>query len=214
VPTIGGFSNPGAVLPALKSTQLEVGLRGGDAALGWQVAAFRIKRPVTNIGQCSGCEAAFDGDALHRGVEASANWAQGPWQLWGGLTVLDAKRRNSTAAPAVNGFSPVNVPDLLLRSSASYRVAAVPGLSLQGHVSHEGRRAVTADNTIELPSWTRLDAALRYEQRIGATQTSWTLGIDNVLDRRYWKESPTQFGHIYLYPGAPRTVRLAFTAAL
>ena len=31
--------------------------------------------------------------------------------------------------------------------------------------------------------------------------------IDNLADRRYWRESPKQFGHYYLYPGAPRTIR-------
>jgi iron complex outermembrane receptor protein len=34
------------------------------------------------------------------------------------------------------------------------------------------------------------------------------------MDKRYWKESPYQFGHVYLYPGAARTIRLAVQAAL
>jgi hypothetical protein len=39
-------------------------------------------------------------------------------------------------------------------------------------------------------------------------------GIENLTDKRYWKESPYQYGHVYLFPGAPRTLRLAVTAAL
>jgi iron complex outermembrane receptor protein len=73
---------------------------------------------------------------------------------------------------------------------------------------------VLPDESIMLPAWTRLDAALRYETKLRGTATTWTLGIDNVTDKRYWKEAPSQFGHVYLYPGAPRTLRLAFTAAL
>ncbi|QJW84377.1 TonB-dependent receptor [Ramlibacter terrae] len=93
-------------------------------------------------------------------------------------------------------------------------MASLPGLSVRGSVSHEGRRAVLADNTIRLPSWTRVDAALRYDTRMGGALASWTVGIDNVFDRRYWKESPYQFGHVYLYPGAPRGLRVSFTAEL
>ena len=52
------------------------------------------------------------------------------------------------------------------------------------------------------------------EFRAELTRASWTLGVDNVFDRRFWRESPYQFGHIYLYQGAPRTVRIALTAAL
>jgi iron complex outermembrane receptor protein len=73
---------------------------------------------------------------------------------------------------------------------------------------------VLADGSITLPSWTRFDAALRYDTNIGGAATSWTVGIDNVFNRRYWQESPFQFGHVYLFPGAERSLRLAFTAAL
>jgi iron complex outermembrane receptor protein len=33
-------------------------------------------------------------------------------------------------------------------------------------------------------------------------------GVDNVFDRRAWQETPYQYGHSYLYPQPPRTVRL------
>ena len=95
-----------------------------------------------------------------------------------------------------------------------YQLAAVPGLELQGNLSHEGRRAVLADESARIPAWTRLDAALRYETTMAGTATTWTLGLDNVTNKRYWKESPYQFGHVYLYPGAPRTLRLSLTAAM
>jgi iron complex outermembrane recepter protein len=90
----------------------------------------------------------------------------------------------------------------------------VPGLELQGQLSHEGSRSVLLDESITLPAWTRFDAALRYERKLDGTATTWTLGVDNVANKRYWKESPFQFGHVYLYPGAPRTLRLSVTAAL
>ncbi|WP_332815547.1 TonB-dependent siderophore receptor [Ramlibacter sp.] len=211
------LANAGQVLPAARSRQAEIGLRGGDAALGWQVALFRIRRPMTNFDFCTrtfSCLAGeYDGSAVHRGLEASAQWARGPWRLQGGATLLRARREGSVYEPATNGREPVNVPGFVLRATAAYRLAALPGLELQGHVSHEGSRAVLADGSFEIPAWTRLDTALRYEQRIGTTQATWTLGVHNLLDRRYWREAPYQFSHVYLYPGAPRTVRLSFAAA-
>ena len=74
--------------------------------------------------------------------------------------------------------------------------------------------AVLADESIMLPAWTRVDATLGYETKIGTTAARWSAGVDNVFDRRYWRESPLQFGHVYLYTGAPRTFRVALTAAL
>ena len=224
---VSQYSNAGQALPALKSKQMEVGIKGGQTsgtqnapqeliwqALSWQVAAFRIMRPMTNLDDCNylgitPCQGQNDGQAVHTGLEASGQWAQGPWRLGGGITLLNAVRRGSLLNPAANGKRPSNVPNNVVRAQAAWRVSGVPGLELQGNVSHEGARPVLADGSISLPGWTRLDAALHYETRFGAAPTTWTLGVENLLDRRYWKESPSQYGHVYLFPGAARTVRLA-----
>jgi len=212
---ISQYANAGQVLPALTSRQWELGLKGGNDAFSWQVAWFDISRPMTNLDLCSGyCEVRNDGRAVHRGLEAGAQWNQGPWRLGGSIAVIDAKRRGSTENPALNGQSPTNVPKEVLRAQAAYRVASVPGLEIAGQLSYEGRRNVLPDGSITLPSWTRVDAVLRYDTRLRGVNTSWTLAVDNLFDRRYWKESPFQFSHVYLFPGAPRTLRLGVSIAL
>jgi iron complex outermembrane receptor protein len=213
------YTNAGEALPALTSRQWEIGLKGGSETFGWQLAYFDIKRPMTNLDACNRlgttpCDAGYDGSAVHRGLEAGAQWNAGPWRLGGSVTLIDAKRRGSIVEPATNGQSPTNVPKQVLRAQAGYRVASVPGLELLGQLSHEGRRNVLPDGSIALPSWTRVDAVLRYDTKMRGVQTSWSLAVDNLFDRRYWKESPYQFGHVYLFPGAPRTLRLGLTVSL
>ncbi|MDH6165965.1 iron complex outermembrane receptor protein [Variovorax boronicumulans] len=213
------YSNAGEALPALSSRQWELGIKGDDDAFNWQLAWFDISRPMTNLDACNRlgttpCEAKYDGRAVHRGLEAGAQWIQGPWRIGGSMTLMDAKRRGSIAEPASNGKWPTNVPKQVVRAQAAYRVASVPGLEVAGQLSHEGRRNVLADGSITLPSWTRVDAVLRYDTKMRGVNASWTLAIDNLFDRRYWKESPYQFGHVYLFPGAPRTLRLGLSVAL
>jgi iron complex outermembrane receptor protein len=118
-----------------------------------------------------------------------------------------------TQNTARNGQRPSNVPGITLRALAQYRFADVPGLRTSLRLSHEGARRVTEDGNIQLPSWTTLDLAAHYDTRISGTPTQWTLAIDNLADHHYWRESPKQFGHYYLYPGAPRTLRLAAKAS-
>ena len=212
---ISQYSNAGQALPALRSRQWELGLKGGNDAFNWQLAWFDISRPLTNIDLCTGlCEVRNDGKAVHRGLEAGAQWNQGPWRVGGSLTLIDAKRRGSTADPALNGQSPTNVPKQVLRAQTAYRFASVPGLEVAGQLSYEGRRNVLPDGSVTLPSWTRVDAVLRYDTKLRGANASWTLSVDNLFDRRYWKESPYQFGHVYLFPGAPRTLRLGLSVAL
>lgn len=212
---ISQYSNAGQALPALRSRQWELGIKGGSDAFNWQLAWFDISRPMTNIDQCGGfCEVRNDGKAVHRGLEAGAQWNQGPWRIGGSLTLIDAKRRGSTANPALNGESPTNVPKQVLRAQTAYRFASVPGLEVAGQLSYEGRRNVLPDGSVTLPSWTRVDAVLRYDTKLRGANASWMLSVDNLFDRRYWKESPYQFSHVYLFPGAPRALRLGLSVAL
>jgi iron complex outermembrane receptor protein len=118
------------------------------------------------------------------------------------------------AEPATNGQRPTNVPGQVSAWPAGLEGACRAGARAARAVVARRPAQCAADGSITLPAWTRTDATLRYETRMAGTATTWTLGIDNLMDKRYWKESPYQFGHVYLYPGAARTIRLAVQAAL
>jgi iron complex outermembrane receptor protein len=224
-PNRARYTNRGQALPALKSRQVELGLKGTQRAVQWQLAAFDIERPVwsdlradTGIdeGACSDarpCTRRDDGRARHRGLEAEAEWTQGALSLRGSVLALQA-RREGAANAARNGLRPVNVPARSAKLQGAWNVAAQPGLALLAFVTHEGERMVLPDNSIATGGWTRLDLGLRYAHRAGGARWVWRAGVDNVADRRAWKESPYQFGHAYLYPLAPRTWRAAVDVTL
>ena len=221
-PANSRYINAGEVLPTLKSKQFELGVKGELAQMGWSAAYFDITRPLFgDLGRCDKagtCTHQLDGTAKHRGLELTAGTAAAsatqPWHVDGGVTFINAKRQGSTIDASQNGLRPTNVPDWILRLNASYKIAAIPGLQLEGHVSHEGARAVLPDNSIMLPAWTRLDLGLRYDTKIANTKTTWALGLNNVFNKSYFKESPYQFSHAYLFTGAPRTLRLSVQIAL
>ena len=205
------YTNAGAVFTT-ESRQAEIGLKGASDAFEWNLAAFDIQRPRTqDFGSCDAdatCTTRLDGTAHHRGVEANAAWRQGPWTLRGGAQWLRARVEGS-ADPTIDGQQPTNVPERTLKLQAGHDVAAVPGLNLQAGLTHETARMVLPDNSATIPGWTRVDAALRYETKLAGARTTWRAGIDNLFDKRAWRESPYQFSHAYLYPLAPRTVRLS-----
>jgi iron complex outermembrane recepter protein len=119
-------------------------------------------------------------------------------------------RREGSADTSLNGLRPTNVPARALKLQAAWNVDALPGLALIGFITHEGERMVLPDNSIATPGWTRIDLAARWRQTLGAQQAIvWRLGLDNATDQRAWQEAPYQFGHAYLYPLAPRSLRLS-----
>ena len=215
------YANAGQSLPALKSRQFELGLKSIGNDIDWGVAAFDIERPAfADIGSdCSNdtpggtCTRQLDGNQRHRGIEASVRWRAGAWSLDGGMQLLRA-RRDGSSEPARNGQRPTNVAERSLRALAGYRLASLPGLNLQAALVHEGNRMALPDNSARIGGWSRVDAAARYEQRAADATLTWRLGIDNLADRRAWKEAPFQFEHVYLFPLPPRTWRLSLQADL
>jgi iron complex outermembrane receptor protein len=220
-PNRARYTNAGQPLPSLKSRQVELGLKGQSDSLRWGVAYFDIKRPVTSdlgtdcFDDTTGdtCTRQFDGDAHHRGLEGGASWDIGAWRLSGSAMWLHARRQGAADA-TLNGKRPVNVPAHTVKAGVEYRVAALPGLRLASAMVHEGDRMVLADNSVHIPSWTRFDLGLVHQHRVAGTALTWRAGIDNLTDKRAWRESPFQFGHAYLYPLAPRTFRVSLQADL
>jgi iron complex outermembrane receptor protein len=210
------YINAGQALPALRSKQYELGLKSHSATSRWQATVFDITRPQS-ADACNAdgdiCTRQIDGQAHHRGLELSGGLTHGQWNGDVSAAWIDAKREHAQIDTSVNGQTALNVPRMTLRGQAQYRFTEIPGLRASLRVSHEGERRVLEDGSINLPAWTTLDLAAHYDTRIDGTRTQWTLAIDNVADRHYWRESPKQFGHYYLYPGAPRTLRLAVKAS-
>ena len=199
------YNNPGVALPTLKSRQIEVGLKGSSERFEWGLAWFDIERPnFADTGTCDldkTCTRQGLGNARHRGVEATGAFHEAGWTIRAGTQWLRARLDN--------GLEPTNVPARTLRLQAAYSVPQRPGLVLQANATHESQRMVLPDNSVSIPGYTRVDAAARFETTWGANLWTWRAGVDNLFDKRAWRESPYQFGHAYLYPLAPRTLRLS-----
>ncbi len=203
----------GLPLAAQRSRQYEIGIKSlwkhANSQTETGLTLFDLQRPLAID---TGTSVVFDGQQRHRGLEANVSRTQGDWQLSASATLLRATQENAALNPALNGLKPSNVPNHILRLNAAYRIA--PDWQLSAHLSHEGRRTILPDNSLFLPAWTRLDASLKWDTQINGINSSWQFGIKNVTGKRFFQESPYQFGHAYLFPAQPRTLRIAASFAI
>ena len=217
VPNLPIYTNRGEALPALRSRQFEISWKRSDDNIDWALTGFDIVRPAfTDLGSCDGndsCTRAIDGTVGHRGAEANGALRQGAWTLRGGAQWLRARRMDSQVT-AFNGKQPINVPALTLKAQLGYAVPQFPGLNLQAGLIRESRRMLLSDNSASIPGYTRLDAGMQFARQVGTVHWTWRVGVDNLADTRAWKDSPLQFGHVYLFPLAPRTWRTSLQAEL
>lgn len=206
-PNRAEYVNKGRALPALRSKQWEFGLKSGSRSVDWSINYFDIRQAAARDVDAGGglVERVLDGTQHHRGIEAQADlkWTGGG--VVASAMKLRARIEGSSDA-SLNGLKPANVPETTLKLQA-HQSAFLTGLELQAGLVYEGKRMVLPDNSVAIPGWTRLDLGAKYEQNVGRQLLIWRVGVDNVTDRRAWRESPYQYGHAYLYPLANRTWR-------
>jgi catecholate siderophore receptor len=122
------------------------------------------------------------------------------WDIMGGVAVQQARIVSRTSSARAGATSPL-VPHTTASLWNKVRVHAHAAAGVG--VVHQGRRYAAIDNSVTLPSFTRLDAALFVDAPLGMRAQ---LNVENVLDRRY---TATSHGNNNIMPGAPRTLRLS-----
>ncbi len=217
-PNVPAYKTPGQALPSTLSRQWEAGWKHGSGADRWGVSAYDIEQPqstdfLEDPNQPAGPGNLLvhlrDGTVHARGLEADAQTRIGPLTLHASAMSQRVRREGARDA---TGAIPANVPNRALKVVAAYDVSTLPGLSVLANMAYEGPREVTPDDSAQIPAWTRFDLGARYAGKRGATSLVWRVGVDNVFDRRAWREAPYQYDHAYLFPLEPRTFHASVEA--
>jgi len=208
------FANYGEVLPALRSHQQEIGFKQvlDDAGL-FSATFFNISKPFfadTLPGSDQNIRLAGGREARHRGLELG--WRSNilpSLNLQAQIMFLDARITKSLDMTEL-GRRARNVPAYNASLATSWAVPGMQGLTWTNRLALTGKKAVNSDNSIQLAASTQWDSYIHWRQQLPTLGLTWRAGIDNVLDRRYWKDAPTQYwGGSYLFPAQPRTFRVS-----
>jgi iron complex outermembrane receptor protein len=183
--------NQNEILAPAISKQKEIGIRDSYfMGLSLSASYFDITRgnavtdPVTNI-------FGYSGDLSYKGVEATVGYdINRDWKLHAAVLRMRA-RQDSPVQPLIDGKVPENTPTWNANLGLSYRVAALPGLTLKAGLKTISRRPVNPENQAYIPGYTLFDAGLSYATRIAGRRASFTLGVDNLGNKRYWNSVQT-----------------------
>ncbi len=212
-------NNENEVLAPFRAKQAEVGVKYDSGSFGGTLSVFRTTLPselftltspadpVNNIPARGDYSAG--GEQENRGVELSVfgEPVQG-LRVLGGATWLDAEITRALDA-SLNGKSAIGVPDFQANLNVEWDLRAIDGLTLEGRVVHTGSQAANGANTVELESWTRFDAGVRYAFVAGDKPVTLRARVENVADEDQWVAVGGYPGSNYLTLGAPRTLRLS-----
>jgi len=202
-----GAINEGETLGAQESEQLEVGIkyRAGNAT--YTMAIFEVEKMLEYHNHISNYFVQ-DGEQSHRGIELNVNGeVSDRLSVVASFTAMDAKVNKLNGEASLDGNRPANVPRLQANVFFDYRIAMLEGLNANLGLFYVGEREQTIQNTLSIPSYTRVDAGVRYQ--ISSLGTTLRLRVDNLFDKKYWLSAGAKGVDWGLAPGRGRTVVLS-----
>ena len=206
-------SNADEVLPPTTSRQLEVGIKRDFQRLSLTAALFQISQDLQYNRPNDDGTTTFvqQGKQKNVGIELSANGrVTSDLQVSASVAAIRA-RVSSSGTDSYDGHQAINVPKLRASLHGDYSVPGIPGLALLGGVQYSASKYANREATVKVDDYAVFDAGARYTTRVGDYATVLRLTVDNLFDKRYWRDVGESAGDGYLFLGAPRTARLSAT---
>lgn len=208
--------NRGEVLAPFVGEQVEFGLKYDLGRFGGSVALFHTTQQSAFVGADG--RFAANGEQRNQGLEfAVFGEPVDGLRLLGGLTFLDTELTKTApqpiAGPSLQGKSAIGSPEVQANLNVEWDVRQLPGLTLEGRALYTGEQQVNAFNSVQLDSWTRFDAGVRYAFTAGARDLTARARIENIADKNQWVAVGGYPGANYLTLGAPRTLSVSISAA-
>jgi len=165
---------------------------------------------VTVVGQCFEAE----GHETHGGIELGAQGKAANWLKLSATAAGILATSDETGTPSFNGKQVINVPRIKTAFFADIAMPQRLGLHLGDfHLlpgwSYSGRKEATRDDAVSVAGYNLFNLGARYSPGGEQGRVTFRIYADNVLNKRYWKDTGASYGDTFIHLGAPATVRLS-----
>ncbi|SEJ06312.1 TonB-dependent siderophore receptor [Pseudomonas sp. NFR16] len=208
-------SNAGEILAPTISRQLEAGVKYDWRRMSFTAAVFQTRQAYQySRPNDDGISSVFvqQGQQKNTGLELSANgWLTSQLQIAASVAAIRARVEDSGTA-AYEGHQAINVPKVRGSLFADYSLP-IPGLALLGGMQYSSSKYANREGSVKVDDYAVFNAGSRYSTRIDGYDTVFRLTVDNLFDKRYWRDVGEYLGDDYIFLGAPRTARLSATVS-
>ena len=204
-------TNAYEILAPTVSRQIEAGVKYDWQRISLAAALFQIRQAYQYSRPNDDGTFTFteQGEQKNTGLELSANgWASQRLQISASVAAIRA-RVNDSGTPAYEGHQAINVPTLRASFYGDYALPWIDGLALLGGVQYSGSKYANREGEVQTGAYAIFNVGSRYSTRIDGYDTVFRLTVDNVFDKRYWRDAGEYMGDGYLFQGAPLTARLS-----
>ncbi|WLH70624.1 TonB-dependent siderophore receptor [Pseudomonas sp. FP2309] len=204
-------TNKDQTLAPTTSRQIEAGVKYDWRRISFAAAVFQTRQAYqyTKPDGVGNFTYVQQGEQKNTGLELSANgWATERLQIATSVAAIRA-RVSGSGTPAYEDHQAINVPKLRASVYADYALPWVNGLAVLGGVQYSARKYANRSGNVAVGDYAVVNVGSRYTTRVDGYETVFRLSVDNLFDKRYWRDVGEYMGDDYLFQGAPLTARLS-----
>jgi iron complex outermembrane receptor protein len=206
-------TNASETLAPTTSRQIEAGIKYDWRRISFAAALFQTRQAYQYARPDGAGSFTYvqQGEQKNTGLEVSANgWATERLQIATSVAAIRARVSGSGTA-AYEGHQAINVPKLRASLYADYALPWVNGLALLGGVQYSAKKYANRSGNVEVGDYAVVNVGSRYTTHVDGYETVLRLSVDNLFDKRYWRDAGEYLGDDYLFQGTPLTARLSAT---
>ena len=208
-PDKGIVGNAFETLAPIHSSQYELGLKQQWQTLLFTAALFDLKQDhqYTNLDNYY----VTDGEQHNLGLELGMQGQITQNIDMTSTLALIRSRLKDVEVDEYKGHQTQNVPMVRFASHVSYQMPQVEGLRLLAGMQYSSSKYANKSGTVKVSGYTVFDAGAAYNFRAYGNENTVRFNVDNVFNKKYWRDVGSFFGDDYLFLGAPRTAQFAWS---
>lgn len=208
-PDKGIAGNAFETLAPRHSSQYELGLKQQWQTLLFTAALFDLTQDhqYTNLDNYY----VTDGEKHNLGLELGLQGRVAENLDMTSTLALTRSRLEDIQVDAYKGHQTQNVPTVRFASHVSYQMPQVEGLRLLAGMQYSSSKYANKSGTVKVSGYTVFDAGAAYNFRAYGNENTVRFNVDNVFNKKYWRDVGSFFGDDYLFLGSPRTAQLAWS---
>lgn len=202
-------NNAYATLAPRHSTQYELGLKQQWQTMLFTAALFDLRQDNQYTNSASNY--VTDGEQHNLGLELGLQGRVAENLDMTSTLALTRSRLENVQANEYAGHQTQNVPKLRFASHVSYQMPQVEGLRLLAGMQYSSSKYANKTGTVKVSGYTVFDAGAAYNFRAYGYENMLRLNVDNLFNKKYWRDAGSFFGDDYLFLGTPRTAQFSWT---
>lgn len=201
------------ILSPRNSEQYEIGVKQ-------QIRNFLVTAAIFDLKQDNqyskvNADGTFDfieqGEQHNQGIELGLTGAlTDTLDVSSGVTYTKS-RLVDIESDSYKGHQTQNVPKVRATAQLSYKVPSVEGLRLLSGMQYSSSKYANKEGTAKVGGYSVFNIGAAYKTNFAGHDTTFRFNIDNLFNKKYWRDVGAFMGDDYLFLGNPRTAQFSTT---